>query len=132
MKRNFMTLLIAGGVGFSVAMVLSFIFRGDFGHGLIVACVLIYIVLPLMLIAGIIFIVGRLWHRKWLSWILTVALALMAFSSVQVVSMPIGWYLQEGDVRLAREYCEQLIPLLKAHKEQAGSYPKLPQSAIVP
>lgn len=123
MNRKLLTLLAGGLLGLVLAVILAFVARGEFAQFFIVVVIVLYGAAPATGVGVLAFIVSKFHKPRLMRWVGTAGLTLALILVLQVLSLPIGYELQEQDTVEARQYCESLIASLNAHQEQTGGYP---------
>ena len=125
MKAKFITLLSSAVAGLVVGGVVTLVFRGHFISLIITLGLGAYVGLPLLVLACLAAILAHFSAEpKLLKWAATIALACVLFIGTQAALLPAGAMLLEQDIDQAKTYCENLVPLLEAHRAKHGTYPE--------
>lgn len=113
--------LVGGGV---LAVALTFLSRGHAAYTLIVGALVVFVAVPAGVVALLALLLSRYCWRNRLRWASAIAAACVGCVGMLLLFLPAGALLQEHDIATARQYCEDLVPLLDAHKQMTGSYPE--------
>ncbi len=107
-----------------VNCLLTFYFRGSFGHYIFVLIGCLYVVLPLLILTGILFCVSFLEPKGRLRRVSINFFLVSLLLGSTVVSVIIGIQLTRHDIAEAKSFCEELVPELDIYQLEHGAYPK--------
>jgi hypothetical protein len=111
--------LIAAAALNSLALIIG---RGSWMHTVGVLSVLLWLCLPILVISGLLFVVGRPYEMaRWLAVRAAVAVGVLASTGI---SAALGVPLAAWDVARAQAHCEKFIPAIEDYKRAHGAYPR--------
>lgn len=113
----------AASFGLMLAITATLWARGSIGHFIVILIASVVIGLPVLAFGLFATGLRRVWDLRWLMFIQRGAFAVTIVLLIQIASLPAGAWVCAGDVREARRYCDQLIPLIEEQKRVTGRYP---------
>jgi len=125
MNKKHVTFIVGGLLGVVLGLADAFVYRGHGEVGMVVMGIVFCVAPPLGIVGLGALLLGKLWFGRKLKWVGIIALAGAEVLVVELlISVPLGFALQDHDVAEARAYCESLIDDLQAYRERTGSYPE--------
>jgi len=92
---------------FIFGILVSFISRGDFAHFMLLLMLIFYVMFPCFVLSFIFYIFRNKIPKKTIKFSI-VSKYMIIFSLVQIITFPIGLYLNSIDIDEAKKYCEKI------------------------
>ncbi len=111
-------------IALGAAIVSAFMLRGSFGHTITVCAVGFYIGAPLLLFMAVWFLVGFKREHGIPEGLKKMFLAYVVVSGSLVISLGLGRYLHQSEIRSTRQYVSSIVPKLDGYRKEHGRYPE--------
>ena len=123
-STNVRTTLVASTTfGVVTMLVSSWLFRGSWLAEFVLSAGKKFVLLSAGIGAAAI-VVGKWWRPQLLRRFGAGVVGTAWVFVLQLPSVPLGRLLTQQDIRTAHRYCEALIPVLEAKRQQTGTYPE--------
>jgi hypothetical protein len=111
-------------IALGAAIVSAFMLRGSFGHTITVYAAGFYIGAPLLLFMAIWLLVGFKREHGVPQGLKKMLLAYVVVSGSLVISLGLGRYLHQSEIRATRQYVSSIVPKLDEYRKEHGRYPE--------
>jgi len=111
-------------IALGTSILSAFILRGSFGHTITVYAIGVYIGAPFLLLMAVWLLFGFKRTHGIPQGLENMFLAYLVVGGSLVISLGLGRYFHQSEIRTTRQYVSSIVPKLDQYKREHGRYPE--------